>query len=243
MKKSFTDIHHHLAFGMDDGPSGRRKMYKMIDAAAGQGIRKIIATPHATPGVERFDFKKYRAALDDARAYIERNQLGITLYEGCEVLYTPQACRMLEDGKIPTLADTDFVLVEFSPDIAYGKLYRAIENLACSGYRPVIAHVERYRCLAVWPGRAIRLKDEFDVFYQVNCASVIKYKDFFTRRFLKKMLKLRLIDAVATDAHNTSSRPVNMDKAWRALKKIVGSSYARRLTNGSMIVEYLDENE
>lgn len=241
MNKGFVDIHHHLAYGMDDGPSDRRKMYRMIKAAADQGIRKIVATPHAVPGVERFDFHKYRAALNDAREYIEQNQLGITVYEGCEVLYTPQTCRMLEEGKIPTLAGSDVVLVEFSPDIAYGKLYRAIEKLACTGYRPVLAHAERYRCLAVWPRRAIKLKDEFDVFYQINCASVLKDKAFFTRRFLKKMLKLRLIDAVATDAHNTSSRPANMEKAWKKLKKIVGSSYARRLTNGSMIAEYLNE--
>lgn len=239
MKNSFVDIHHHLAYGMDDGPKNRTRMFGMLDRAADNDIKVIIATPHATPGIKRFDYSKYRAALDDAREYIALHDLNIRLYEGCEILYTQQTVRMLQEGKVPTLAGTDFVLVEFSPDIKYRKLYEAIERLADRGYRPVIAHIERYRCLTVMPSRAINIKNSFDVFYQVNCSSVIEDKGFFVGRFLRKMLKLRMIDIVATDSHNTSSRQANMKRAWKALRGKVGAAYAKHLTDGSMIIDQL----
>lgn len=58
MKKTFVDIHHHLLYGMDDGPKGIEEMEAMIEAAYSDGIRIIIATPHASPGVHPFDMSK-----------------------------------------------------------------------------------------------------------------------------------------------------------------------------------------
>ena len=50
--KAFTDIHHHLLYGIDDGPRAKVDMYDMLDAAGKQRITDIIVTPHATPGVQ-----------------------------------------------------------------------------------------------------------------------------------------------------------------------------------------------
>lgn len=237
MKHRFVDIHHHLAYGIDDGPKSLKQMQKMLRHAASEGIGTIIATPHATPGVHRFRYDEYRRALAEARACCIEEGFEIEILEGCEVLYTDQAPRLLGERQLPTLNGTDFVLVEFSPDVKFAKLYEALESLICEGFRPVVAHVERYECLINRPSRAEKLKQELDVRLQVNCSTIIHKKGWRVRHFVKKMLEKELIDALGTDAHNVASRAANMKEAYGIVKKKYGGKYARRLTNGRFLAE------
>ena len=237
MAKRFTDIHHHLLYGIDDGPDARRKMYAILRRAEDEGITRIVATPHVTPGVRRFNREQYDKALREARAYCQREGLDIEIFEGAEILYTDQSCRHLQEGRVPTLAGTDRVLVEFSPDVRFERMREALQRIASGGFSPVVAHVERYQCLVRWPSRAERLKDEINLYYQMNCSTIIHCKGFFVRRFVRKMLDLELIDAIASDAHNTTSRPVRMRKAWSILRKNYGKAYARQLTDGSLLFD------
>ena len=77
MRRGLTDIHHHLLFGMDDGAQSAKEMHAMLRNAAEDRVSRIVATPHVTPGVERFDRKQYDLALKDARAYCEENEIPI----------------------------------------------------------------------------------------------------------------------------------------------------------------------
>ena len=234
MKHRFVDIHHHLAYGVDDGPKSLEQMQKMLRNAAEEGIGTIIATPHATPGVYQFKLDEYRQALAEARAYCIEEGLEIEILEGCEVLYTDQTPRLLGENQLPTLNGTDFVLVEFSPDIKYSKMCEALERLLCEGFRPVIAHVERYDCLLNHPSRVEKLKEEQDILFQMNCSSVIHKKSWRVRHFVKRMLEDELIDALGTDAHNVHSRAANMKEAYKIVKKKYSGKYAKQLTDGSL---------
>ena len=224
-----TDIHQHLVYGMDDGAQSREDMFAMLRRAADEGIGRIVATPHAVPGVEPFNREDYYRRLDEADDYCRQNGLDIELEEGAEILYTDQTCRFLQEGLVPTLAQSDFVLVEFSPDVPFERLYGAL--------LPVVAHVERYRCLTMRPANALRVKDSLQVYFQVNCASVLDGCGFWANRFLRKMFEHGMIDAVATDAHNVSSRPARMKAARAALARQYGEDYACRLTDGGLIFD------
>ena len=101
MKARFTDIHHHILCGMDDGAKNHKMMYAMLALAAKDGVSRIVATPHVTPGVQRFDRERYRKILGEANAYCQEKGLDMTLLEGGELLYTPHTCRFLNDGEVP----------------------------------------------------------------------------------------------------------------------------------------------
>ena len=242
MKKKFTDIHHHILYGLDDGAPNPKLMHEMLEKAAADNVGRIIATPHVTPGVKRFDRDQFERALENARSYVEEKNLGIELYEGCEILYTAQTPSFLMDGRIPTLADSEYVLVEFSPDVRYEKFREALDSIVGCGFLPIVAHVERYTCLSHHPGRAEKIKDEVDVRFQVNCASLIGDKKNMGgyHRFVKKLLDWDLIDVLGSDAHSPNSRPTRMLEAWRALKKEFGAAYAYELTDGRLIFDTPD---
>jgi len=241
MSLRFTDIHHHLLYGMDDGAKDEQTMYQMIEKAAADGIRRIVATPHVTPGIEPFNGEQYEISLRDARRYCRVHIPDMEILSGAEILYTEQTARFLQEERIPTMADTNLVLVEFVTDIRFEEMEEAVRRLFASGYRVIVAHIERYDCLVRNPARAVRLKEELDVLYQVNCSTIVEGKGFFVRRFINQMLKQELIDAVASDAHGLNVRIVRMKQAWRILKYQCGAEYARKLLSGWMLGEQIEE--
>lgn len=229
--RGFTDIHHHLLFGIDgDGPQTKMATVRMLEAARGDGIDTIIATPHVTPGIYAFDMDDYLRRYERVSALAEATGGGLTILPGAELFYTEATCRLLEEGRVPTLSGSEHVLVEFSPGVRYDVMRDALWGLSRHGYVPIVAHVERYACLVHHPQRARDLRGQRDVRFQVNCATILHRKGFLLNQFLTRMLEGDLIDALATDAHNTKSRRVCMAAAYRALSRQYGARYAAKLT-------------
>lgn len=232
----FTDIHHHLLYGLDDGARSYDEMCAMLAGAAEEGISRIVATPHVTPGVYPFDREQFDRSLGEAREHCAREALGIELFEGSEILYTEQTCRFLEERQVPTLAGGEHVLVEFSPDVRWERLHGALASLRRAGFLTIVAHAERYECLVRHPARLEELREELEVCFQVNCASFLRSKGFLVNRFLKRMLERNLLDCVATDAHRADgARTVNMRAAYAALAERIGEARARSCADGSVL--------
>lgn len=226
----FTDVHHHLIYGLDDGPRRMEDMTAMLRRAAAEGITTLIATPHVTPGVRPFDRDVFQARLQEARQFCAAQGLPLSLHAGAELLYTPQTARFLREGRVPTLGNTPYALVEFSPDVRFDTLESAIAELLRNGFLPVLAHMERYACLTHNVKRTIRLKQTCEVYYQVNCSTILGRYGFWANRCVDRLLKEHLVDFVATDAHNTDARRAHMKRAHRALQEKVGPEYAAALT-------------
>lgn len=225
----FTDIHNHFVYGVDDGPKTYEQMTDMLDAAAADGISHIIATPHITPGVEQFEYDTFYRHLLEAQEYCHEAQLPLTLHPGSEVFYTPHTGRYLAEGRIPTLAGTRYVLVEFSPQVPLEELRQALQTILRNSHIPIVAHVERYQCLVKNLKAAKQLKESIEVRFQLNASTVIKGKGFWIERFVKHMLEEGYIDYIATDAHNTTNRPAAIQAAYNILRDACGDEAAIKL--------------
>ena len=228
MTRGFTDIHAHFVYGVDDGPSTLEGMQRMLDMAYADGITSLFATPHTTPGIYPFPIERFRSHLREAETYCEQMGYEMTLYEGAEILYTPAIERFAYEGNLPTLAGSDRILMEFVPDISLAELKQALSLMRQCGYRTVMAHVERYACL--YGRAAYRLKQQFDVDFQMNCTTVLTGRGFLRDLWIKKWLKDGLIDFIATDSHDCERRPTQMQQAYEMLENKYGSSCACRMT-------------
>ena len=139
----YTDIHSHVIWGVDDGAETEEETYRMLREAAADGIGRIICTPHVTPGVYRFPEDVFLDHLRKAEDYIVREKLSIRLYRGAEILYTDITPRLIREKAIPTLAGTQYLLVEFSPTDTGNHIRDALQKISSAGLIPVIAHMER----------------------------------------------------------------------------------------------------
>ena len=223
----FRDIHAHFVYGVDDGAQKREDMFAMLDAAYQDGVTDLCATPHVTPGVKPFDGLSFSRHFEMAQDYCAQKGYPIDLHAGAEILYTPAIAHYAEEGLLPTLGNTRFALMEFVPDVSLRECVQAIEMMEHSGYQLILAHIERYSCM--YHGNAYRIKSEHNVLYQMNCTTVIEKKHFLKAREIRGWLTDELIDYVATDQHNTSSRRTRMREAYHVLRNEYGIHYANKL--------------
>ena len=197
----FTDYHAHFVYGVDDGARTREEMFAMLDAAAADGVTRLFATSHSTPGMEPFPRDVYQRHLDFARAYCAEKGYDLMLESGSELLYTPAAAYAAAEHSLITLGSTDWVL---------------------------LAHIERYPRLAR-SGALPRLKEQYGIRCQVNAATVLE-GGFFQRRKLDRWLKDGLVDAISSDAHNCTTRATRMQAAYERLCGMLGQPDADALT-------------
>lgn len=240
---TFVDMHHHLLYGLDDGPRNLKKSWQMIDAAYRDGIRVIIATPHVYPGRKRFDFTVYRQRLEELNAYCDERCYDLKILPGAEIYFTDATIRLLSEGRVPTMNSTQFVLLESSTRRKIHEFERAVRDVSNAGYIPIIAHIERYPNLWFKVKEIAKIAETFDMRIQVDAEAFLDKMPFFGRRFLNSLVKKDLIDYVASDAHDVSARKVRMAKVYRFLSSKYGKKYARKLTGGNQKELIISENE
>ena len=188
------DIHCHLIPGVDDGAQDLEETRRLLRMEYEQGVRNIIATPH------------YRDQMFDTPIHTIRSQFALVekcvqefnqelakedrmrIYLGCEFHANMQMSRMLDEGRVSTMADSGYVLVEFSGNAEYSYIEDRLRSLIIVGYRPIIAHVER--CDNIWGDlELIRDLAQMGAYMQVNADSILGKSGFYTKRFCRKLMK------------------------------------------------------
>lgn len=231
MMNGMTDLHQHLLWGLDDGPSDPETTFAMLHEAHEQQVRRIVATPHACPGLEPFPLEQYHERLSQAQQYCRDHRLDITLLPGAEIAWTYNTVSALRRQQVPTLAGTDYVLIELWHNVTWREIRSIADDLLRAGFTPVFAHVERYRCFLWQPEKAIELRDDLAVAYQLNASTLLDRRGLMTRSFVKRMLRAEALDAIASDAHNCAGRPQRMAEVRKALLECCTPEYAERLVN------------
>ena len=120
------------------------------------------------------------------------------------------------------------MVVEGAHDVEAAEVETALRQITGSGYRVLLAHIERYPRLAR-SGALPRLKEQYGIRCQVNAATVLE-SGFFQRRKLDRWLKDGLVDAISSDAHNCTTRATRMQAAYERLCGILGQPDADALT-------------
>ena len=194
------------------------------------GIRHIIATPHFREGRFTSSKEDILLAYKKTKELIIEEGLDISLHLGNEIFFSHNVSELLINKDIFTMADSDYVLIEFSPSSSYQYIKSALQTLIMNGYFPILAHFERYNnIIDNW-----NYIDEFydmGVYFQVNASTITGSITKKPARFARKLLKYNLIHFIATDSHNDSnghsSRTPTIDKCVAYLQK----SYGQDLVN------------
>lgn len=236
--EGYSDIHCHVLYGVDDGARDIGRSLDMLSYMYDEGIRTVIMTPHyhaeyVKTGVnalsERFE-KLCTAARSDSRLSTMR------LYLGSEVHYFPSIIEWLDEGKVLTMAGSDYVLTEFSYSATLREITDGVSLLVNAGYHPVIAHLER--CSELTDDLdGVRHLIEMGAYVQVNTESL--YTGLFRRSFAVKLLKNDMVHFVATDAHGIRHRAPLMADAARFIIRHCGQDACDRILcdNPSMMID------
>ena len=224
----FIDVHSHILPALDDGAKNMDKTREMLQIAYEEGIREIIATPHFFASRKSASANQIRETI--ARVEEEMRDWGfsIKMYPGNEIYYRSEVAELLEAGEIVTLADSQYVLVEFDPMTEYSYLRDGILKLDSYGYIPILAHTERYECLFEKKERLQRVKDHGGLI-QVNASSFQGGMFDEMGKRARYIMKNELLDFVGTDSHSTGKRSPRIKETASYLHKKLGRKRAEEI--------------
>lgn len=214
--------------GVDDGSPDMETSLKMLQIAEKDGIEAMILTPHHKPMHHNVSPAHNEAYKESLKSQAKEIGLRINLYSGNEIYYSETAFEELEEGKICTLAGSDYVLVEFHPTNPYKAIHNAIYQILGAGYIPIIAHVERYSEIVSHPSYIEELIS-MGCYIQVNASSVMGKYGFGIAHFTKKLLKKHLVHFVASDAHDTQKRAPLLQDCRNYVDKKIGAEYGQKI--------------
>lgn len=240
MSKSrrYMDIHTHILPGVDDGAKNIDETMEMVELAYKEGIRIIMATPHYGAWNPEYDKAKAIAACRKVREYIKARYNDMNIYIGNEIYYNPGIVEDLKAGKALTLGGTSYVLVEFAVDESYKMINSGLRSFIMEGYRPVIAHIERYRCLQNDMDRVKELV-EMGAYVQVNARSFLSGR--FDKRAAKRtawcteLLQNGLVHFIASDCHSCGNRSPIMETAVMKLLELTDKETVYRIVHTNVI--------
>ena len=171
---------------------------------------------------------QYVKQLEAVRAYIRKQGLNLTVWSGAEIYYTASTISWLQQGRVPLLGNSWHVLVEFHPEAAFDMICAAALSIGNAGFGMLLAHAERYKALRRGD-RLAQLREECNVKVQINSSAVLDSCRLFGDYWVKRILKEDLVDVIASDAHNTSSRACTLAQSARVIDKMLGPDAVRRL--------------
>lgn len=239
---TLVDMHCHILPGVDDGPATMKETLATLTEAQNQGVEAMIVTPHFHPGRYAVTAEKALNALHRVKDAAEDEGIDITLYPGQECYYYSGLISDLESGNVLTMNGTDYVLVEFEPEAQYSTITLAIRELRDNGYRPIIAHFERYRCLYQRKERLAELR-KHGAGLQLNFDRLTDRGNLLHPNGWRKLLKDGYVDFLGSDTHGMKFRPLHIDRAMDWLELDVRTEIVERIMdeNTSRLISHLSE--
>lgn len=206
----YVDIHNHVLPGIDDGAISVDDSRLMLERYVELGFRTVVATPH----------HEVHSIVSDqsntANVWKEVSDLGeamgLTMLRGSEIRLSPDISMVQQCLTESTLGESSYLLVDFRSGSWPFYAEDALFQTQMLGFRPVLAHPERYG----WGNETVSIGKklvERGVALQLTLAS---FTGMFGRDAESSAIMLMdrgLVHLLATDAHGPGRRLGVADEA------------------------------
>jgi protein-tyrosine phosphatase len=226
-----VDIHSHVLPEFDDGAISLEESVAMCRAAASDGIKTIIATPHMFNGV--YDAPDKDTISQKITTLMEACDACVKIVPGGEVRYSYEIFQEIGDpGSRIRLNGGSYMLLEFPFRSMPPGVEVTIFEILNAGVTPVIAHPERNRKFLEKPEILGNLVER-GAFAQLDAASLSGNFGHEIQRLAKRIIEAGLAHFIATDAHHQDRRRPVLSRAAAIAADWGGEEYARALVEAN----------
>lgn len=191
--KGAVDNHSHILYGVDDGVKRQEDSLAILQYLEEQGVREVWCTPHVMEDVPNTT-EALRARFEELQAVYTG---GITLRLAAEYMIDNLFEERLSDRDLMEHG-RDTVLVETSTVAPPLHLWSILERMLSSGYRPLIAHPERYRYMERKDFQRLR---DMGCLLQLNLPSIAGFYGSYAQHNAQLLLDKGLYCMVGSDCH------------------------------------------
>jgi protein-tyrosine phosphatase len=219
------DIHCHILPGLDDGPASVDVSLEMAETAISEGITHVVATPHAASAFP------FRPELVDTRREELQARLGgrLRLIPGCDFHLSFENVQDAHANPTRyTIGHKNYLLVEFADFAIPPAMDQVLHELQLAGFRPIVTHPERNPLIRSQPERLFQWLRQ-GCYAQVTAQSFLGRFGQRAREAAQTWLAENGVHFVASDAHNSTSRPLRLREAYDWVRERSGSEVAEAL--------------
>lgn len=222
-----VDVHSHLIPGVDDGVENFEDSLALLEKFEIAGYRKVITTPHIMQDFYDNSEENLKSIhLDLKKKAIDRG-LKIEIELAAEYYLDDKLNSRISDSNESFLTFGDnYLLFETSFMNQPFYLTEFIFKAKSRGFKPVLAHPERYLYLQSNPAM---IKDliERGVLLQLNANSLTGYYSKQVKQIAQKLIDQNLISFVGSDCHH--------EIHFENLIKSRNSKYYKKLLNTPLL--------
>ena len=202
-----TDIHSHLLPQLDDGVKSLEESAQLVRQFMALGYTKLVTTPHVMKDFYRNDPGTIAGGLESLKQFLAKENINVSIEAAAEYYLDESLMervnkneRLLTFGANYLLFETNFLTEPF-------QLKEFIFSATTQGYKPVMAHPERYQYLVNDFGKAGDLKDR-GVLFQVNIPSIIGAYSRPIQKLAIQLIRKGWVDFIGSDCHNQTQMAI-----------------------------------
>ena len=222
------DLHCHILPGVDDGAADMATAIDMAKAFVSDGVTVVACTPHILPGLYHNSGPQIRQATAQLQRVITERGIPLQLVSGADNHVVPEFLEELRSGKLLSLADTRYVLVEPPHHVAPPRLEELFFSLVAGQYVPILTHPERLTWISSNYAALTRL-NAAGVWFQITAGSLTGDFGRNARYWAERLLDEGRVHLLATDAHDLKRRAPCLSRGREVAAKRIGEVEAENL--------------
>lgn len=225
------DLHSHILNGIDDGPAEIEESLALARRYVEAGFSRVVATPHWIMGTAwMMKIEDIRSRVESFNDVLQGEGIAIQVFSGMEIAMDEEIPAMLSQGRLLTLADAGYLLVETPFQRLPSNWEQLFYNIIAKGYRILLAHPERCAQIIAKPEMMHEIISS-GVYVQCNYDSFIGGYGDAIYRAARKMLLNGYVHCLATDSHDSFLRqPGNAATAIDHIGKIIDRKLLHLIT-------------
>jgi protein-tyrosine phosphatase len=193
-----VDMHSHILPGIDDGAQNTEESIYLIQKMMALGIKKIIATPHIMIDYYRNTAETINSALNILKAELVKQGIDIKVEAAAEHMFDEGFETKIDANEL-MLMQGGYVLFELSFISKPPNLIPIIQKIIDKGYKPILAHPERYPFLTIDELKNIR---SWGCNLQLNSTSLTGYYGAEVKKAAEALVDDQMIDFISSDMHH-----------------------------------------
>ncbi|WP_100405642.1 tyrosine-protein phosphatase [Bacillus solitudinis] len=232
------DIHSHILPNIDDGAHSIDEAINMAKQAEEQGIYTMVATPHHRNGTYNNSKLEIENHVVSLKSIFNEKGLNLNIVPGQEIrIYGELMQDIEEQQQLLTLNHTNYILVELPSDHVPAYTSRLLYDLQLAGIQPVIAHPERNSEIVQRPDKLYNLIKQ-GMLAQLTASSLTGRFGKNIKKFSEQLVDHQLVHFIASDTHNTTTRPNDLREAFNLVEQKFGTQTAYYLQENAETLVY-----
>ncbi|MEQ8908483.1 MAG: CpsB/CapC family capsule biosynthesis tyrosine phosphatase [Vicingaceae bacterium] len=195
-----VDFHSHLIPAIDDGSKDMEDSLTMLRRFKEWRYQKVITTPHVMSDFYRNSPETILNGKEDVLKELQKQNIELEFEAAAEYYLDETLEAKIKAKELLTFGD-NYVLFELPFISEPPNLASAIFEMQTNGYKPILAHPERYGFWYKDFENYHEMKNK-GVHLQLNILSFIGHYSPETQKIAERLVDEGLVSFLGTDCHN-----------------------------------------